>query len=90
LDTLTASSILGSFIKQLLFHLDILRMPWPSLLREKLERDFRQGRKCLLPHELTSILLELLPRFDKAIFFVDVLDECVPKESDCSVTEAQN
>jgi hypothetical protein len=90
LDTLTASSILGSFIKQLLFHLDILRIPWSSLLREKLKRDFRQGRKCLFPHELTNILLELLPRFDKAIFFVDVLDECVLKESDCSVTEAEN
>src|SRR6266498_2238351 len=82
MDTLTASSILGSFVKQLLFHLDILRIPWPSLLREKLERDFRQGRKSLLPQELTNILLELLPSFDKAIFFVDGLDECVPKEGD--------
>lgn len=82
LDTLIASSILGSFVKQLLFRLDILRIPWPCLLREKLERDFRQGRKNLLPHELTNILLELLPSFDKAIFFVDGLDECAPKESD--------
>jgi hypothetical protein len=81
LNTLTASSILASVAKQLLLHLDILRAPWPSQLKERLECDFQQGRKCLLPHELTTILLELLPSFDKTIIFVDGLDECVPKES---------
>jgi hypothetical protein len=82
LNTLTASSILGSFVRQLLFHLDTLGIAWPSLIREKLERDFRQGRKSLLPHELIKILLELLSSFEKSTFFLDGLDECDPKESD--------
>ena len=63
-------------------YLDTLELPWPSLVQEKLELNFRHSRKCLLPHELTKVLLELLPSFDKAVFFVDGLDECDPKESD--------
>jgi hypothetical protein len=80
--TLTASSILGSFVKQLLLHLDILRISWPTPAREKLERGFQPGRKSLSQQELTDILLELLPSFDKAVFFVDGLDECAREDSD--------
>ena len=79
-NTLTASSILASFVKQLLLYLDIL--PWPALVQEKLEYNLRHSRKCLLPHELISILFDLLSVFDKVVFFVDGLDECDSKERD--------
>lgn len=82
LSTLTASSILASLVKQLLLYLDILGLPWPSQLGERLKREFRRCRKCLLSHEFTDILVELLPRFDNTILFVDGLDECDPKESE--------
>lgn len=81
LNTLTATSILGSFVKQLLLHLILQGKPWPSSLRKNLQRELGQGRESLLPQELTNILLELLPSLDRAIFFVDGLDECVSKES---------
>lgn len=57
-------------------------IPWPSPIRDKLERHFQKGRRALFPQELTNLFLELLPCFDKTIFFVDGLDECSPKESD--------
>lgn len=81
-DTLTASSVLASLVKQLLLYLDILRMPWPSLLEERLVREFRHGRKCLLSNELTDALIELLPSFNNTMFFVDGLDTCDPKQSE--------
>ncbi|KAI9877745.1 MAG: hypothetical protein M1830_002941 [Pleopsidium flavum] len=80
-ETLSASTLLASFIKQLLFYLEVVRTPCPSLIREQLAQGYRQCRAMLDLDQATEILLCLNSGISEVIYVIDGLDECNSNEA---------
>jgi hypothetical protein len=71
-ESLQASTILASFFKQLLIHLDRLKKPCPPEIQEELVQAFKAGQQTLKP----DILVDLITSFSEVFIFVDGIDEC--------------
>src|SRR5271170_4177723 len=70
--SLQASTMLASFFKQLLVHLDHLRKPCPPEIQEELVQAFKAGQRTLRPDTLVG----LIARFSEVFIFIDGIDEC--------------
>jgi hypothetical protein len=71
-ESLQASTILASFFKQLLIHLDHLKKPCPPEIQDELTQAFKAGQRTLGP----DILVDLITSFSEVFIFIDGMDEC--------------
>lgn len=71
-ESLQASTMLASFFKQLLIHLDHLKKPCPPEIQEELVQAFKAGQRTLRPDTLVS----LITSFSEVFIFIDGIDEC--------------
>jgi hypothetical protein len=71
-ESLQASTILASFFKQLLIHLDRLKKPCPPEIQEELVQASKAGQRTLRP----DILVGLITSFSEVFIFIDGIDEC--------------
>jgi hypothetical protein len=71
-ESLQASTILASFVKQLLIHLDHLKKPCPSEIQDELVQAFKAGQRTLGP----DVLVGLITSFSEVFIFIDGIDEC--------------
>jgi hypothetical protein len=78
--TLTALTILGSFIEQLGSQFGKLSKPMPVLLGEKVKQARNERRSFFDEDELIEILFSFAANSLETFFILDGLDECVPGE----------
>jgi len=71
-ESLLASTIFASFIRQLLLHLENLKKSCPPKIQEQLVKAYKDGQRMLGE----DALVDLTASFAEALFFVDGLDEC--------------
>ncbi|KAI9776415.1 MAG: hypothetical protein M1839_009612 [Geoglossum umbratile] len=79
-ETLTASTILGSFIIQLMLQFEKLFKPLPEVLMEKVQRAHDERRGYFDTDELIELLLVFAANSLETYFILDGLDECTPEE----------
>jgi hypothetical protein len=75
-ESLQASTMLASFFKQLLIHLDHLKKPCPPEIQEELVQAFKAGQRTLRPDTLVG----LIKSFSEVSIFIDGIDECDQSE----------
>jgi hypothetical protein len=75
-ESLQASTMLASFFKQLLIHLDLLKKPCPPEIQEELVQAFKAGQRTLRP----DVLVGLTTSFSEVFIFIDGIDECDQSE----------
>ena len=78
--TLSISTILGSFIKQIASHFEKLSKPIPAILSEKMDQVQDEDRSSFDVDELVDILLDFAAKSLETFFILDGLDECEPKD----------
>ncbi|KAI9769489.1 MAG: hypothetical protein M1840_003966 [Geoglossum simile] len=78
--TLTALTILGSFIMQLMAQFEQLSKPMPAILTKKAVQARDECRNSIDTDELVEILLAFATNSLETFFILDGLDECIPEE----------